>query len=48
MNGVIAVVVIVAILAVVYVAMAIKIFKQYERGVQLRLGKLIDGPRGPG
>ncbi len=48
MNGVIAVVVIVAILAVVYVAMAIKIFKQYERGVQLRLGKLVEGPRGPG
>ena len=48
MNAVIAVVVIVAILAVIYVTMAIKIFKQYERGVQLRLGRLVDGPRGPG
>lgn len=48
MNAVIFAVVVIVILAVVYLAMAIKVFKQYERGVQLRLGKLVDGPRGPG
>ena len=48
MNGVILAVVVIVILAIVYLAMAIKVFKQYERGVQLRLGKLVDGPRGPG
>ena len=48
MSGVIGVIVVIAILAVVYLAMAIRVFKQYERGVQLRLGKLVDGARGPG
>ena len=48
MNAVIFAVVVIVILAGVYLAMAIKVFKQYERGVQLRLGKLVDGPRGPG
>lgn len=28
--------------------MAVRILKQYERGVQFRLGRLKDGPRGPG
>ena len=48
MNGLIAVVVIVVILVIIYASMAVRVFKQYERGVQLRLGKLVDGPRGPG
>jgi regulator of protease activity HflC (stomatin/prohibitin superfamily) len=38
----------VVVLAIVYLAMAIKVFKEYERGVQLRFGKLVDGARGPG
>ena len=29
-------------------AASVRIFKQYERGVQFRLGKLKDGARGPG
>jgi regulator of protease activity HflC (stomatin/prohibitin superfamily) len=37
-----------AIVALILLAMAIRVFKQYERGVQFRLGKLKDGPRGPG
>jgi regulator of protease activity HflC (stomatin/prohibitin superfamily) len=45
-----AVVVILAILviAIALLAAAINILRQYERGVQFRLGKLVDGPRGPG
>jgi regulator of protease activity HflC (stomatin/prohibitin superfamily) len=48
MNGWIFAIVVVVILAIIYVSMAIRVFKQYERGVQLRLGRLIEGPRGPG
>ena len=48
MNGLIVVIVLVVIVAIIYVSMAVRVFKQYERGVQLRLGKLVDGPRGPG
>jgi regulator of protease activity HflC (stomatin/prohibitin superfamily) len=48
MNGWIFAVVVVVILLVVYISMAVRVFKQYERGVQLRLGRLVDGPRGPG
>ncbi len=47
-SAIVAIVVVVVILAIIYVSMAIRVFKQYERGVQLRLGKLVDGPRGPG
>jgi regulator of protease activity HflC (stomatin/prohibitin superfamily) len=39
---------VIAVLALVLLAAAVKILKQYERGVQFRLGKLKDGPRGPG
>jgi regulator of protease activity HflC (stomatin/prohibitin superfamily) len=39
---------IMAVLAIVLLIAAIKVIKQYERGVQFRLGKLRDGPRGPG
>jgi len=48
MNGWVFGVVVLVVLAVIYVSMAIRVFKQYERGVQLRLGRLIDGARGPG
>ncbi len=48
MSGWILTGIIVAVLIVVYPVMAIRVFRQYERGVQLRLGKLRDGPRGPG
>jgi regulator of protease activity HflC (stomatin/prohibitin superfamily) len=39
---------VIAVLAIVGLLAAIKVIKQYERGVQFRLGKLKDGPRGPG
>jgi regulator of protease activity HflC (stomatin/prohibitin superfamily) len=37
-----------AVLALVVICASVRILKQYERGVQFRLGKLKDGPRGPG
>ncbi len=48
MTGLIVAIVIVVAVAVVLMAMSVRVFKQYERGVQLRLGRLIAGPRGPG
>jgi regulator of protease activity HflC (stomatin/prohibitin superfamily) len=48
MGGLIGAIVVVVILVIIYMAMAIRVFKQYERGVQLRLGKLVEGARGPG
>jgi hypothetical protein len=39
---------VIAALAIVLLPLAIRILKQYERGVQFRLGRLKDGPRGPG
>jgi regulator of protease activity HflC (stomatin/prohibitin superfamily) len=39
---------IIIVLALVLLAASVRILKQYERGVQFRLGKLRDGPRGPG
>jgi regulator of protease activity HflC (stomatin/prohibitin superfamily) len=48
MTGSYVAIAVVAALALVLLATAIRVFKQYERGVQFRLGKLKDGPRGPG
>ena len=45
MTGLIAL--IAAALVLVLLAAAIRVFKQYERGVLFRLGKLKGGPRGP-
>ena len=42
------IIVAVGVVALMLLAVAIRVFKQYERGVQFRLGKLKDGPRGPG
>ena len=42
------IIVAVAVVALILLVAAIRVFKQYERGVQFRLGKLKDGPRGPG
>jgi regulator of protease activity HflC (stomatin/prohibitin superfamily) len=39
---------ILALLLLVGAAMSIQILKQYERGVQFRLGRVKDGARGPG
>ena len=42
------IVALVAVAVLALLAWAIRILKQYERGVQFRLGKLHNGPRGPG
>ncbi len=42
------VIVLLAVVALGLLAAAVRIYPQYERGVQFRLGKLKDGPRGPG
>src|SRR6478735_416994 len=41
-------VIIVAVVALLATAASVRILKQYERGVQFRLGKVKDGARGPG
>ncbi|MBM2831707.1 MAG: band 7 protein [Dehalococcoidia bacterium] len=40
-------VILVIIIALILVAMSVKVFKEYERGVMFRLGRLV-GARGPG
>jgi regulator of protease activity HflC (stomatin/prohibitin superfamily) len=37
-----------AVVAVIGLSLSVRILKQYERGVQFRLGKVKDGARGPG
>lgn len=37
---------VVGVLAVAAICAPVRILKQYERGVQFRLGRLKDGPRG--
>src|SRR3954447_2670252 len=41
-------VIVVLVVALVFAALSVKILKQYERGVQFRLGRVKDGARGPG
>src|SRR6478736_10040080 len=41
-------VIIVAVVALLATVASVRILKQYERGVQFRLGKVKDGARGPG
>jgi regulator of protease activity HflC (stomatin/prohibitin superfamily) len=42
------VIVVLVIVALVLGALSVRILKQYERGVQFRLGRVNDGARGPG
>jgi regulator of protease activity HflC (stomatin/prohibitin superfamily) len=41
-------IVVLVIVVLVAGALSVRILKQYERGVQFRLGRVKDGPRGPG
>jgi regulator of protease activity HflC (stomatin/prohibitin superfamily) len=38
----------VAVIAVLFLSAAIKVAREYERGVVFRLGRLLDPPKGPG
>ena len=42
------VIVVVVLVALAFAALSVRILKQYERGVLFRLGRVKDGPRGPG
>ena len=42
------VVYVIAAVLLVALAVSVRILKQYERGVQFRLGRVKDGARGPG
>src|SRR3954451_5858234 len=48
MNALLAVVAALVILAVLVIATAIRVLREYERGVIFRLGRLLSGPKGPG
>src|SRR5438128_7399933 len=48
MTAVVIVVVVVALLLVLFLVSAIRVAREYERGVVFRLGRLMDPPRGPG
>jgi regulator of protease activity HflC (stomatin/prohibitin superfamily) len=41
-------VIVVLLVVLAFVALSVRILKQYERGVQFRLGQVIHGARGPG
>jgi regulator of protease activity HflC (stomatin/prohibitin superfamily) len=48
MTPLLAVAAVLVILAVVIVGMAVRVLREYERGVIFRLGRLASGPKGPG
>src|SRR5438128_3196013 len=48
MTAAIVVVVVLAILLVMFFVSAIRVAREYERGVVFRLGRLLDPPKGPG
>src|SRR3954469_9664013 len=48
MNALLAVVAPLLILAVLIIGSAIRVLREYERGVIFRLGRLLSGPKGPG
>src|SRR5215471_13122931 len=48
MTAAIVVVVIVVVLLVLFMFAAIKVAREYERGIVFRLGRLLPNPKGPG
>jgi regulator of protease activity HflC (stomatin/prohibitin superfamily) len=48
MNVLLAVAAALVILAVLIIGTAIRVLREYERGVIFRLGRLLSGPKGPG
>jgi regulator of protease activity HflC (stomatin/prohibitin superfamily) len=47
-TAVIVVIVVVAIILLLFLFAAVKVAREYERGVVFRLGRLLDPPKGPG
>ena len=48
MTAAVVVVVVIAILLLLFLFAAVKVAREYERGVVFRLGRLLDPPKGPG
>jgi regulator of protease activity HflC (stomatin/prohibitin superfamily) len=48
MNALIAVAAALIIIAVLIIGSAVRVLREYERGVIFRLGRLLSGPKGPG
>jgi regulator of protease activity HflC (stomatin/prohibitin superfamily) len=48
MTGLLIVLVVVVFLFVLYVISAVKVLREYERGIVFRLGRLTPAPKGPG
>jgi regulator of protease activity HflC (stomatin/prohibitin superfamily) len=48
MTAVVVVIIVVAILVLLFFLAAVKVAREYERGVVFRLGRLLDPPKGPG
>jgi regulator of protease activity HflC (stomatin/prohibitin superfamily) len=48
MTGLIVAIVLIAFLLVLYVIAAVKVVREYERGIVFRLGRLLPEPKGPG
>jgi regulator of protease activity HflC (stomatin/prohibitin superfamily) len=48
MNIVLVLVAVLVVVAVLLLASAVRVLREYERGVVFRLGRLLPGPKGPG
>jgi regulator of protease activity HflC (stomatin/prohibitin superfamily) len=48
MTAVIVVIVLIVVLALVFLIAAVKVAREYERGIVFRLGRLLPEPKGPG
>src|SRR5947209_14896027 len=48
MTAVIVVIVVVLVIVLLFFAAAVKVAREYERGIVFRLGRLVAEPRGPG
>src|SRR5690348_12133202 len=48
MTGLIIAIVLIAFLLVLYIVAAVKVVREYERGIVFRLGRLLPEPKGPG
>src|SRR5690348_3229968 len=48
MTGLIIAIVLIAFLLVLYIVAAVKVVREYERGIVFRLGRLFPKPKGPG
>jgi regulator of protease activity HflC (stomatin/prohibitin superfamily) len=48
MTGLVIAIVLIVILLVLYIVAAVKVVREYERGIIFRLGRLLPEPKGPG